>query len=76
MISRFENSPHFHVHWIHPEKLDWECFETYDEAARSAIQLARQGEQFRIVEVFSACPLLDRRNGRKAPDSAIEPGQH
>jgi hypothetical protein len=73
VTTRFENSPHFHIHWIHNEKLDWECFETYDEAARSALRLARPREQFRIVEVLTGCPLLDCLT-TKAPAGAAESG--
>ncbi len=49
---------HFHIHWLEPDNLDWECFKTYAEAQARALYLARPGEAFQIDEVSTQCPFL------------------
>jgi hypothetical protein len=48
---------HFHIHWADNTNLDWECFETESDALGRAMELARPGEEFKIEEVCSDCPL-------------------
>ena len=55
-----DNSPHFHIHWMDKENLDWECFTTQDEARERATDLALPGEAFTIEEIQTKCPLLKK----------------
>ena len=57
MIRRTDSSPHFHIQWMGKENLDWECFETPEEARKRAVELSRPGEAFTIKEVSAKCPL-------------------
>ncbi|HET6142739.1 MAG TPA: hypothetical protein VFE02_04475 [Candidatus Acidoferrales bacterium] len=49
--------PHFHIHWEDNQNLDWECFESESDALGRAMELARPGEEFKIEEVSTNCPL-------------------
>jgi hypothetical protein len=67
MIRRFGCSPHFHIHWVEKD-LDWECFDTREEARRRAAELAGPGETFTIEEVSMNCPMRQRiRSGQDQP---------
>lgn len=59
MIVRFDRSSHFHIHWAGKD-LDWECFDTREEARMRAGELARPGESFTIEEVSMNCPMRQR----------------
>jgi len=53
---------HFHIFWTATKRLDWQCFDTREEAEQRALELVRIGEQFSIEEVEvamtgSACML-------------------
>ena len=48
---------HFHIRWNDKENIDWECFDTHDDAAARALELALPGETFRIEEISAQCPL-------------------
>jgi hypothetical protein len=53
---------HLHVQWIHGDtsNIDWEPFETSEEAARLAKLLAQQSEKYQIVEEFDeSCPRCE-----------------
>ena len=52
---------HCHIQWSSKESLDWECFETSEEATARAIDLLQPGEAFMIREVSEACPLFRSR---------------
>jgi hypothetical protein len=64
MDIRFERSPHFHIHWVGKD-MDWECFDTREEARRRAGELARPGEIFTIEEVSMNCPMHQRGVSRQ-----------
>lgn len=67
MIIRFGCSPHFHIHWV-GQRLDWECFDTREDAQRRAVELAHPGETFTIEEVSTKCPMRERfRSGQDEP---------
>jgi hypothetical protein len=46
---------HYHIQWK-DSKLDWQAFETQEEAEREAERLKRPGEKYSIVEQDGACP--------------------
>ena len=48
--------PHFHIRW-HEQKLDWECFDSREDAEESAAFLKHEGETFTIEEVNDECPI-------------------
>jgi hypothetical protein len=48
---------HYHIRWENKATLDWECFQTYSDAAIRAKELVRPDEIFTIEEVSSDCPL-------------------
>jgi hypothetical protein len=54
--------PHFHIHWAENKNLDWECFDTESDALGRAMELAKPGEEFRIEEVSTDCPLRKTRS--------------
>jgi hypothetical protein len=57
MVQDFRSSIHYHIHWTSKEELDWECFETREEASTRALELALPGESFKIEVVAEKCPL-------------------
>jgi hypothetical protein len=59
MISRIDNSLHFHIRWLDKDNLDWECFATREEASERATDLALPGEAFTIEEIHTKCPLQE-----------------
>ena len=46
---------HFHIRWS-DSKLDWEAFQTREEATARAKELVRRGETYVIEEVDGTCP--------------------
>jgi hypothetical protein len=46
---------HFHIRWDGVERLDWEPFETPEQAESRAKELARPGEPFAIEEHGKTC---------------------
>jgi hypothetical protein len=65
MNPDISSRPHFHIRW-HGQTLDWECFESREEAEERAAFLKRDGETFAIEEV-NVCParakLVAKMNG-------------
>ena len=57
---------HFHIHWTHTHRLDWECFKTIDEADLRAVELALPGETYQIVELSDSCPQCQELYRRDA----------
>ena len=57
MITYPNHSPHFHIHWTDNKTLDWECFNSHEEARTRAVELSRPGETFKIEKVSAKCPL-------------------
>ena len=49
------DKPHFHIRWSASKRLDWECFDTYEEAEKRALELLHIGERFAIEEVPAQC---------------------
>jgi hypothetical protein len=49
---------HFHIHWTGStgSKLDWEAFQTREEAIAQATVLARPGETYAIEQFDGTCP--------------------
>ncbi len=48
---------HFHIHWSDRDKLDWEAFDSFEEALSRALELIQPGENY-TIEVFSKnCPV-------------------
>jgi len=41
---------HFHIHWSKNDRLDWEAFDSHDEALSRALEIAQRGEIFAIAE--------------------------
>ena len=50
-----QNKRHFHIRW--PNQLDWERFETEQEAAARASELVQPGETYRIEAFDGACTV-------------------
>ena len=46
---------HFHIRWSHIAALDWERFDTVEEATARALELVRPGEKFTIEESQAKC---------------------
>ena len=51
---------HFHIRFGNREKLDWECFEIWEDAQRRAQELVLPDETFVIEAVSEDCPLQGR----------------
>ena len=47
---------HYHIRWSGKVLLDWQRFDTPEEAQASARQLVRHGETYTIEEHDEACP--------------------
>jgi len=47
---------HFHIRWSKTASLDWEPFDTQEEAEASAKQLVLPGETYTIEKFDGACP--------------------
>jgi hypothetical protein len=49
---------HFHIRWIHRQesKLDWDVFNTPEEAEAAAKQLVRSNETYAIEQFDGDCP--------------------
>ena len=66
MNPDISSRPHFHIRW-QGKTLDWECFESREDAEERAASLKRESETFTIEEV-NACSerakLVARMNGR------------
>jgi hypothetical protein len=61
---------HFHIQWSSKDSLDWECFETHEEATARAVYLLQPGEAFMIQEVSEACPMYNRKAAQQV-DSIV-----
>jgi hypothetical protein len=48
---------HFHIHWSKNDRLDWEAFDTHNEALSHALEIAQRGEMFAIEEASAPCRL-------------------
>jgi hypothetical protein len=48
---------HFHIHWTKNDRLNWEAFDSHDEALSHAIEIAQPGEVFTIEEASVPCRL-------------------
>jgi len=61
-MNFFSTSPdaHFHIRWNEKDKLDWECFETREEAEVRARELTGPDETFAIEAVSQNCPTRAR----------------
>jgi hypothetical protein len=53
---------HFHIRWS-DSKLDWEAFQTREEAIAQAKELARPGETYVIAEFDGTCPRCKSLTG-------------
>jgi hypothetical protein len=53
---------HFHIHWNGKDQLDWEAFNSHEDAFRRAIQLANYNESFSIEECRDKCCPLKRED--------------
>ena len=53
---------HFHIRWS-DSKLDWEAFQTREEATARAEELVRPGETYAIAEVDGRCPRCKSLTG-------------
>jgi hypothetical protein len=60
-----DSASHFHIRW-NETTLDWECFNTREEAEERASFLKLDGETFAVEEVHSQCPLR-ARNATQRP---------
>jgi hypothetical protein len=71
-VSRIPDSSktHFHIQWIDPNRLDWECFYTLPDAFCRAQELAAPNEGFTIEEVSTNCPMVGFCLGRLIPSFA------
>jgi len=50
-------APHFHIRWItgNESRIDWEAFESHDEAEKIAKRLMTPSEVYAIDEFDHAC---------------------
>jgi hypothetical protein len=46
---------HFHIYWS-DSKLDWEAFQTREDATKQAKELVRPGETYVIEQFDGTCP--------------------
>jgi hypothetical protein len=46
---------HYHIQW-RDSKLDWQAFQTQEEAEREAERLKRPGEKYSVVQQDGGCP--------------------
>ncbi len=53
---------HFHIRWKGSEAMDWEPFETREEAEEKARQLMRPGESYTIEELGDGCTRCQAGN--------------
>jgi hypothetical protein len=61
---------HFHIHWIAMDVLDWELFDSYDDAVVGALRIARLCETFAIRECYGNCsPPQRKTNSPQASQS-------
>lgn len=47
--------PHYHIRWSSTAELDWERHDSHPDAEKSAKQLLRDGETYRIEEHDDDC---------------------
>ena len=60
---------HYHIRWSHPKnsRLDWQVFDTPEEARAEAEQLVRPGESYSVEKFENDCPrCADLLAGRKS----------
>jgi ActR/RegA family two-component response regulator len=50
---------HYHIRWSGKALLDWQRFNTPEEAKESARQLVRQGETYGIEQHDETCPRCE-----------------
>lgn len=55
------NSRHFHIFWHGINSFDWDAFDSYDDAAVCALQIALPGEIFSIKCFSTDCPACKPR---------------
>lgn len=53
---------HFHIRWS-DSKLDWEAFQTREDATERAKELARPGETYAIAVFDGTCPRCQSMTG-------------
>jgi hypothetical protein len=54
---------HFHIHWNKNDRLDWEAFNSHNEALSRALEIAQRGEMFAIQGVSEPCRLYGTKAG-------------
>jgi len=57
MRSILSRKCHFHIYWYGKENSAKRCFDTFEEALKRALEVARPGEILRIDEISTGCPL-------------------
>jgi hypothetical protein len=57
MNSILSRKSHFHIYWHGKENSAKRCFDTFDEALKRALEVARPGEILRIDEISTGCLL-------------------
>jgi hypothetical protein len=55
---------HFHIHW--PDKLDWERFETREDAFARAGEIVQPGESYSVETFDDLCPVCQTLSRRFA----------
>ena len=54
--AKVRERSHYHIHWSSKKELDWESFDTPQEAESAAKQLVRPGESYSIEQFGDDCP--------------------
>ena len=57
MDRRPENSPmtHFHIRWSQTGRLDWERFDSREEAKERVLEIAHPMDSFKVEECDRTC---------------------
>ena len=51
---------HFHIRWSGKDSLDWQRFQTRQDAIAVASELVRPGETYTVEEQSSNCPFCQQ----------------
>ena len=56
-MDRKPLNTHFHIHWTTKKILDWEPFNTHNEAMARAQEVAGLSDLFSVEELSAKCPI-------------------
>lgn len=66
-----DSQMHFHIRWSSSTQLDWQPFESREEAEEAAKEMVRWNETYAIEERNGSCERCGKFRNEKTPASSV-----